>query len=394
MTSQLTIPDPPPACSPTNSPWKDPRTGLFYLAVVSIALLVLPPLAAVLVRLWHSLQASLAARRAARQTDETSPLLAGDDAAENDADDDVVLVPPPRAESRVLPAGSGSLTGDLRLHVASVGGWVPFGLNLVRLLASLALVGLTLWAIVIDAEDSTAPVGKAPAAGGGELVSALGKGHKHGGGRKGRKGERRREAFGREEWVEIGQCFFFVRLLRAGGKAALPSGRVARTPGTDAPRLLTHARLRQIYCATLSLVTLVLPRFRLAKTHLSLLLLSAFLLSAYRNLLPLALGRAPLDIVLHHLKGIHDPLWDTLVWLRVGLLALAGVAVPLTLLLLCPSCSLLSLADQPRPFGADRLPRSLAPLHSAPANRETLRHDPLAFFRRRDEPAADADQLE
>ena len=91
----------------------------------------------------------------------------------------------------------------------------------------------------------------------------------------------------------------------------------------------------QIYCAALALVTAILPRLRLLKTHLSVLLLAAFLLAAYRNLLPLALGRKPLDIVLHHLKGIHDPLWDTLVWLRVGLLGLAGVVLPLILLLRC-----------------------------------------------------------
>jgi hypothetical protein len=188
---------------PTNSPWLDPRTSLFYLSLVSITLLAIPPLVLAGVRIWQAVNVYLVSRRGHR-SDETAPLLTDslDAAAE---DDDVVLVPPPRAESRVLPAGSGSLSGDLQLHVASLGGWLVFGLHLLRLLACLALVGLTLWAIVIDAEDSAEPEGG---------IGALKKGRKHGGHRKGgRKSERRREAFGREEIVEILQCCFFVRRL-------------------------------------------------------------------------------------------------------------------------------------------------------------------------------------
>jgi len=196
---------------PTNSPWLDPRTSLFYLSLVSITLLAIPPLVLAGVRIWQAVNVYLVSRRGHR-SDETAPLLTDslDAAAE---DDDVVLVPPPRAESRVLPAGSGSLSGDLQLHVASLGGWLVFGLHLLRLLACLALVGLTLWAIVIDAEDSAEPEGG---------IGALKKGRKHGGHRKGgRKGERRREAFGREEIVEILQCCFFVRRLLFLSRSAL-----------------------------------------------------------------------------------------------------------------------------------------------------------------------------
>ena len=119
----------------------------------------------------------------------------------------------------------------------------------------------------------------------------------------------------------------------------------------------------QVYCAMLALVTAILPRLRLLKTHLSVLLLAAFFLAAYRNLLPLALGRKPLDIVLHHLKGIHDPLWDTLVWLRVGLLGLAGVILPLILLLRCtsligPACCLSSRQLTSSPPSFAQLPRT------------------------------------
>lgn len=268
-------------------------------------------------RVWQAVNVYLVSRRVHR-SDETAPLLTDslDAAAE---DDEVVLVPPPRAESRVLPAGSGSLSGDLQLHVASLGGWVVFGLHLLRLLACLSLVGLTLWAIVIDAEDSADPEDDGN-------VGVLKKGHRHGGRKKGRKGERRREAFGREEIVEILQCCFFVRSC-----ALLQAPRW---------RLTSSLATLQIYCAMLALVTAILPRLRLLKTHLTVLLLAAFLLAAYRNLLPLVLGRKPLDIILHHLKGIHDPLWDTLVWLRVGLLGLAGVILPLILLLRCASDAL------------------------------------------------------
>ena len=186
---------------PTNSPWLDPRTSLFYLVLVSITLLAIPPFVLAVVRVWQAANVYLVSRRGHR-SDETSPLLSDSlDAAADD--DETVLVPPPRAESRVLPAGSGSLSGDLQLHVASLGGWVVFGLHLLRLLACLALVGLTLWAIVIDAEDSADPED-------GDGVSILKKGGKHGH-KKGRKGERRREAFGREEIVEILQCCVFVR---------------------------------------------------------------------------------------------------------------------------------------------------------------------------------------
>lgn len=224
--------------SPTTSSWKDPRTTLFYLALVSIALIVLPPLFALIYRTARALQTRLLIYRA-RRLDETSPLL---NAADADADDDesVVLLPPPRAPSRVLEVGTGSLSGDLKAHVSASGGWLPFTLDLIRFGACLTLVGLTLAAIVIDAHDSAAPEGKTSVGQG--LVEVLKKGDKKGkwGGR--RKSRKRREAFGREEWVEIGQCFFFVRVLLFSTLAAAYLQSVEQDVHADTASSLSSCR--------------------------------------------------------------------------------------------------------------------------------------------------------
>lgn len=60
------------------------------------------------------------------------------------------------------------------------------------------------------------------------------------------------------------------------------------------------------------------------KLHLSAILLSSFAIYAYRNLIPLATFHGkPLDL---HRKGESG--WSSLIWWRIGCLALAGIVVP------------------------------------------------------------------
>lgn len=188
---------------------------------------------------YSKTQAYLARRR--------QPILLPEDDLSDD-DEPVVLVPPPTAAPRIMPAYGGGFVADLREHVATLGGDRIFALNFVRFLGCFALLALTIAAVVVDSERS------APADNHTGIVHVLhkGKGKKtHGKGGRGRK-ERQREEFGREEWVEIGQCIFFVS---------------ARRPFLDADRRLTDPELPvlQLYATLLSLLTLTVRKVQYVK---------------------------------------------------------------------------------------------------------------------------------
>ncbi|KAL7411452.1 hypothetical protein BDY24DRAFT_353656 [Mrakia frigida] len=284
-------------------PLQDPRTSLFYLSLLSLILFLLVPflslaftkLKPIVLRLVHSQPTPLFV--ADPSSSDEAALLLDEDENEDEDDEPVLLVAPTPSPPRVMEAYGGTFGSDLKEHINQVGGRTIFLFNLVRFLGCLALLGLTIAAVVVDSEKSSS----GPGAGGGtkgvvEILKKWKKGRKHKKEKGGRGRQRREEEFGREEWVELGQCFFFL------------------------------------YTTLLALLTLTLRKARYVsrqiKPHLSFLLLSAFALYAYRNLWPLATFHGhPLDIALHRGKGGDG--WPSLVWWRVGLLGLVSVAVPL-----------------------------------------------------------------
>lgn len=170
------------------SPALDPRSFLLYLSLGSIFILLVP----LFQKIYRYLNAQYEAHT-------RSPVFLSDDAPPAEGEEPV-LVAPPTAPPRFLAASGGSLWADFNSHIAASGGWVPFGLNVVRFVGCVALLAVSVAAAVLD---STVVNEGTP------VMDVM---KNHGGKSKHRK-EKVRQAFGREEWVEIGQCCVFVSLL-------------------------------------------------------------------------------------------------------------------------------------------------------------------------------------
>lgn len=180
-------------------PYRDLRTTPLYFALVSIVFFVLPPV----VRNSRRIVASYLARRRARSR---QPLALNEEDDElGEEEEEVVLVSPPTAPPRIAHASLG-FSADLRRHIEACGGSYVFVLNMIRFIACFVLLVLTILSAERSLEDSSPD----PAADGASVVEILKKGWKKG--RKGKKKQRQREEFGREEWVEIAQCVCFVSL--------------------------------------------------------------------------------------------------------------------------------------------------------------------------------------
>ncbi|KAL7412630.1 hypothetical protein BDY24DRAFT_442169 [Mrakia frigida] len=276
----------PKSPHPSVPPSKDPRVSLFYLALVSLSIFLLVPLVSLLIA-----RTKLFLRRRSSNSTGSSSLLDSDDytlLGQEDDEQEPLLPAAPPPKPRILQANGGTFSSDLRDHVQIVAGSkVIFAFNLARFLGCLALLGLTVAAVVSDSERSSSAGLLGAGKEGLEVLKKKG---------KGRGREREEEKFGREEWVEIAQSVFFF------------------------------------YTSVLALLTLTIRKARFVgrqvKPHLAFLLFFAFSLSAYRNLYPLATFHGqPLDIAVH--RGKRGDGWTSLVWWRVGILALVGVAVPL-----------------------------------------------------------------
>ncbi|KAG9104015.1 hypothetical protein FRC06_006095 [Ceratobasidium sp. 370] len=180
-------------------------------------------------------------------------------------EEDIEDVPTVRQHTGFFP--------DLRSHIQGHGGGIIFMWKMLRLLACLALTALTILAI-ISINEGHKTVG---ATGPDWNVDPLGKKHK--------KHHKREHWFSRAEWMEISMCMFY-----------------------------TYATLLAIFALTLG------PRPRtVANIHLIILLLAAFGVFTWRDLLPFA------TFSLHP----ADSAGGWLTWTRIGILGFAAVVVPL-----------------------------------------------------------------
>ncbi|KAG8702087.1 hypothetical protein FRC09_004964 [Ceratobasidium sp. 395] len=168
---------------------------------------------------------------------------------------------------------------DLRSHINGHGGVIIFIWKILRLLACLALTALTIVAIVTITESHKT-------AGTTDLhweVDMLDKKHKSH--KKHKKHKKRDHWFTIAEWMEISMCIFY-----------------------------TYATLLAIFALTLG------PRLRaVANIHLVVLLLVAFGVFAWRDLLPFA------TFSLHP----ADSAGGWLTWTRIGILGFVAIIVPL-----------------------------------------------------------------
>ncbi|CAE6498063.1 unnamed protein product, partial [Rhizoctonia solani] len=172
---------------------------------------------------------------------------------------------------------------DLQSHIKGHGGLIIFGWKVLRLLSCLALTGLTIAAIVsINEGHKTIGPKEYNWSGESDLGSDVyainkkwAKKHK----------TKRTQWFSTAEWIEISLCLFY-----------------------------TYTTLLAILALTLG------PRFRpIVNKHLVVLLLVAFVVYAWRDLIPFAT------------YDLHpaDSAGGWLTWSRIGVLAFASVVVPL-----------------------------------------------------------------
>ncbi|CAE6444373.1 unnamed protein product, partial [Rhizoctonia solani] len=189
-------------------------------------------------------------------------------------DDDLPQQPAVRQHTGFFP--------DLRSHIKDHGGPVVFLWKMLRLLACLTLTSLTIAAIVSITEGHNT-IGTSEYNVTGELdiysdVELSGKrGNKH--------KKRRARRFNAAEWIEISLCLFY-----------------------------TYTTLLAIFALTLG------PHFRtIVNSHLVGLLLIAFAVYAWRDLMPLAT---------YDLRPA-DSAGGWLTWSRIGVLTFASVVIPL-----------------------------------------------------------------
>ncbi|KDQ20385.1 hypothetical protein BOTBODRAFT_305749 [Botryobasidium botryosum FD-172 SS1] len=163
---------------------------------------------------------------------------------------------------------------ELRASIKSQGGYTIFTYKILRLLSSLALLGITITAFIIitehDEQDRELH---------GDWVDIFGRK------RRGRHGKKRHGWFTSAEWHELALCTFFT------------------------------------YTSLLALLSVTLQQQmrRTTNRHLVLLLFAAFGVFAYRDIWPLAT-----------FGGVsQDAAAGWLTWSRVSILGLAGVIIPL-----------------------------------------------------------------
>ncbi len=202
-----------------------------------------------------------------------------------------------RGESGVAASAAHTdLVSAVKDHVEKSGGSTIFLFQVSRLLVVLTLLGLAIFSFV--REEGQQHVSPSSA------VSARSKpwGKKH-------KGKHRNGggSLTRREWLDLTLCLTYV---------CCPSHRSFLS-------WLSHPshNLTQLYAAFLALVTVTAQRVRASVTsfHLSSLLLGTFSVYAYRNIWPL------LTFILSPVDA-----WEgTLLWVRIGLLAIAAVVIPL-----------------------------------------------------------------
>ncbi|KAH8977506.1 hypothetical protein EDB92DRAFT_772241 [Lactarius akahatsu] len=162
-----------------------------------------------------------------------------------------------RGESRVTASATRTgFVSAVKDHVEKSGGSIIFLFQVLRLVVVLTLLGLAIFSVV--REESRRHEGK----------------HQHGG-----------VSLTEREWLDLTLCFTYL------------------------------------YAAFLGLMTVTARRVRasVASFHLSLLLLGAFSVYAYRNVWPLlTFTLSPVDA------------WEgALLWVRIGLLAFAAIVIPL-----------------------------------------------------------------
>ncbi|KAG8764714.1 hypothetical protein FRC12_007931 [Ceratobasidium sp. 428] len=168
---------------------------------------------------------------------------------------------------------------DLRSHIHGHGGVIIFIWKILRLLACLALTALTIVAIVTITE-SHKTVGTTDLDWEVDMLDKKHKNHK-----KHKKHKKREHWFTIAEWMEISMCIFY-----------------------------TYATLLAIFALTLG------PRLRaITNIHLVVLLLVAFGVFAWRDLLPFA------TFSLHP----ADSAGGWLTWTRIGILGFVAIVVPL-----------------------------------------------------------------
>lgn len=174
-----------------------------YLSLLSLLVLLLVPLISLL------LQKTRTFLHRRLQIAPTHPTFVADDEPTSllsNADEPVLLVAPTPPSPRILQAHGGGFLSDLDAHVAELGGWTILLFNVIRFLGCLALLALTIAAVVVDSEKSADPYGGVEQS----LMEVLKKWKKGEKKKKEEGRERRREAFGREEWVEVGQVVAFL----------------------------------------------------------------------------------------------------------------------------------------------------------------------------------------
>ncbi|KAG8995370.1 hypothetical protein FRB90_000200, partial [Tulasnella sp. 427] len=169
---------------------------------------------------------------------------------------------------------------ELKEHIASHGGLAIYLHNALRLVISLALLGISIYAAIV----APGPQPQLSVDNLGDDAEAQTKWPKHGK-HKHRKHKKGDAWFSHHEWVEIAQCAFY-------GYTSLLA-------------LLTIAARRRLT--------------RVVSTHLTTLLFVAWSVFAYRNLYPLATyTKHPVDA---------SDGWIT--WVRVALLTVVGAVLPL-----------------------------------------------------------------
>ncbi|KAJ1309694.1 hypothetical protein OPQ81_006459 [Rhizoctonia solani] len=174
---------------------------------------------------------------------------------------------------------------DLRSHIKAHGGPTIFAWKVLRLVSCLILIGLTIAAAVsINEGHNTIGTKEYELSGESDIYSGVNRISKEWG-KKIKKHKKRARWFSTSEWIEISLCLFY-----------------------------TYTTLLAILALTLQ------TRFRgIVNTHLVGLLLVAFVIYAWRDLLPLAT---------YDLRPA-DSAGGWLTWSRIGVLTFAAVVIPL-----------------------------------------------------------------
>jgi hypothetical protein len=202
----------------------------------------------------------------------------------------------PSSESGATASATGTgFVSAVKDHVRISGGSVIFFFQVTRLVAVLTLLSLEIFSFVQEeAQDHASPS---------SVISTLSKWGKK------RKGKHRYGgSLTKREWLDLTLCLTYVRL-----RSFLSS----RSHSSHDPNLT----FTQLYAAFLALVTVTARRVRASITsfHLTSLLLGTFSVYAYRNIWPL----------LTFTLSPADSYEGALLWVKIGLLAFAAIAVPL-----------------------------------------------------------------